>query len=87
MKTNNYEEGTERILLGDVVHGFRQVTNVARGDSSHGNSAILNKGVFRKEQQAWTDIHLSEVHGVVLDDVAHLLGGHASEAEHSNLVC
>jgi len=59
----------EKELLGDVVHGFRQVTNVARGDSSHGNSAIL-----------------SEVHGVVLDDVAHLLSGHASEAEHSNLI-
>merc|ERR1719206_1086324 len=28
----------------------------------------------------------SEVHGAVLNDVAHLLGGHASEAEHSNLV-
>ena len=73
-------------LLGDVVHGFRQVTNIARGDSSHGNSAILNKTMFRKEQQVWTDIHLSEVNGVVLDDVANLLSSHASEAEHSNLV-
>ena len=50
VKRNNFEEGTERILLGDVVHGFRQVTNIARGDSSHGNSAILNKGMLRKEQ-------------------------------------
>merc|ERR1719400_172541 len=61
--------GARKELLGDVMHGFRQVTNIARGDTSHGNSAIL-----------------SEVDGVVLDDVAHLLSGHASEAEHSNLV-
>ena len=45
-----FEEGTERELLGDVVHGFRQVTNIARGDSSHGNSSILNKSMLRNEQ-------------------------------------
>ena len=50
VKTNLCEDGTERILLGDVVHGFRQVTNVARGDSSHRNSSILNKSMLRNEQ-------------------------------------
>ena len=52
VKTNLCEDGTERILLGDVVHGFRQVTNIARGDSSHGNSAILKESIFRKKQSS-----------------------------------
>ena len=52
VKTNLCEDGTERILLGDVVHGFRQVTNIARGDSSHGNSAILKKNMFRKDSKS-----------------------------------
>ena len=29
-------------LLGDVVHGFRQMSNVPRCDSSHGDTAVLN---------------------------------------------
>ena len=29
-------------LLGDVVHGFRQMSNVPRRDSSHGDTAVLN---------------------------------------------
>ena len=29
-------------LLGDVVHGFRQMSNVPRRDSSHGDTTVLN---------------------------------------------
>ena len=29
-------------LLGDVVHGFRQMSNVPRRDSSHRDTAVLN---------------------------------------------
>ena len=72
-------------LLGDVVHGFRQMSNVPRRDSSHGDTAVLNNYLASLLHSKYMFVHLGEVYGVVLGNLSNLLGGHTGEAEHANL--
>ena len=75
-------------LLGDVVHGFRQMSNVPRRDSSHRDTAVLNNylaSLLDSKYEEFRFVHLGEVYGVVLGNLSNLLGGHTGEAEHANL--
>ena len=77
----------KRRLLGDIVHGFRQMANIPRGNSSHWDAAVLNNVKNNIKEFQFHFCYLCQIYRVVLDDIPHLLGCHAGEAEHSNLGC